>query len=157
MQHRCILREVCSLYTMGQIPLWTKISPARDLLLLFQSAKEDKTPLEINAPPEWKEEWGGKKGCPISCLLLHSYTQGFSVILTYITLKGEETRRTSHTERDGQLPIAAALGAPVSNQEQESSLAKEPSTEGNVKTITLHSSSSNKYFLTSHLAALETV
>lgn len=46
---------------MGQIPLWTKISPARDLLLLFQSAKEDKTPLEINVPLEWKEEWGGKK------------------------------------------------------------------------------------------------
>lgn len=108
-------------------------------------------------PQNEKKSGEEKKGCPFSCLLLHSYTQGFSVVLTCITLKGEETRRTSHTERDGQLPIAAALGAPVSSQEQESSLAKEPSTEGNVKTITLHSSSSNKYFLTSHLAALETV
>lgn len=52
-----------------------------------------------------------------------------------------------HTEeRDGQLPIAVALGAPISNQEQKFSLEKEPSV---VKNTTLHSSSSNKYLLTS--------
>lgn len=114
MQHRCVW-EVCSLYTMGHVPLWIKISPARDLLLLFQSPKEDRTPLDINAPLQWKEKWEEKTSCPLAHLLLHRNTQGqFNTDLHHFERWRDKENITHRTGMDScPLPLLWELPSPT--------------------------------------------
>lgn len=117
----------------GQIPLWIKISPARDLLLLFQSAKEDRTPLEENAPLEWREKWGERKGCPFAYLLPHRDTQGQFNIDLYHSERGRDKENITHRKGMDSCPLLLLWELPSSTRSRNSLWGRSPAQRGSLK------------------------
>lgn len=81
---------------------------------------------------------GRRKIAPLHIYCLTG-THRVNLILTYITLKGEETRETSHTGQGWTAAHCCCSGSSHPTRIRNSLWGKEPSTEGNVTTITLHS------------------
>lgn len=134
--------------------LWIKVSPARNLLQLFLTAEEDKMPRERNAHSQ--KQGGKKKVVPA----VHVYSLGTQQGRCNADLYHSETREDKQNVTqggDGRLPIVLAAGGSLLQTSVGILPGKEPSTERNVETVILCSSSSVKYFLIPHSAVLETI
>lgn len=87
--------------------LWIKISPARKLLQLFLSAKDDKTPQETHARDQ---KQGEKKIVPPAYIYFLGTQQGRCNTDLYRFETWGDKQNITTQDGDGQLPTAIASG-----------------------------------------------